>query len=122
MNPFLIYFSVSLVATVVWTFLVLRANGRNRVSLGLAGAWAATLVLAALWQAEAIPWSWGFLQGVLLVWLGAVIFVVMGAVSMWGEKRPLRLPLVCCAVVSVAVNAAAFLHFLWIATVSPAGV
>jgi len=122
MNPFLIYFIVSIVASVVWTFFVLRANQQNRLSLGLAGAWAATLVLAALWQAEAIPWLWNFLQGVLLVWLSALILLVMAAATMWSEKQPLRLPLVSCAVISIVVNVAACLHFLWIATVSPAGV
>jgi hypothetical protein len=122
MNPFLIYFIVSFVASGVWTFVALRAGESNRLSLGLAGAWATTLVLAALWQAEAIPWLWHFVQGVMLVWLSALIFLVMAAAAMWSEKRQLRLPLVFCAVISIVVNVAAGLHFLWIATVSPGGV
>lgn len=122
MNPFLIYFMVSTVASVVWTFFVLRTNQRKRLSPGLAGAWAATLVLAALWQAEAIPWLWHFLQVVLLVWLSALIVLVVAAATMWSEKQPLRLLVVSCAVISIVVNVAAGFHFLWIATVSPAGV
>ncbi len=122
MNPFLIYLIVSIVASAVWTFFVLRANQRNRLSLGLVGAWAATLVLAALWQAEAIPWLWHFLQVVLLIWLSAIIVLVIAAATMWSEKQPLPLLLVSCAVISIVVNVAAGLHFLWIATVSPAGV
>jgi hypothetical protein len=78
--------------------------------------------LAAFWQAEAIPWLWHFLQGVLLVWLSALIVLVMAAATMWSEKQPLRLLLVSCAVISILVNVAAGLHFLWIATVSPGGV
>lgn len=122
MNPFLLYFMVSIVASVMWTFFVQKTNRQSRLSLGLAGAWAATLVLAALWQADAIPWLWSFLQGVLLVWLSAIFLLVMAAATMWSGKQPLRLPLVSCAVISIVVNVAAGLHFLWIATVSPAGV
>jgi len=122
MNPFLIYFIVSIVASVVWTFFALRANQRNRLSLGLAGVWAATLVLATLWQAEAIPWLWHFLQGVLLVWLSAIIVLVIAAAAMWNGKQPLRLVLVSCSVICIVINVAAGLHFLWIATVSSAGV
>ena len=122
MNPFLIYFIVSIVASVMWTFFMLRATQMNRRSLGLAGVWAATLVLAALWQAESVPWLWDFLQGVLLVWLSALILLVIAAATMWNQKQPLRLPLVSCALISIVVNIAAGLHFLWIATVSPAGV
>lgn len=122
MNPFLIYFVVSIVASVVWTFFVLRANQQSLRYLGLAGGWAATLVLAALWQAEAIPWLWNFLQAVLLVWLSALVLLVVAAAITWSEKQPLRLPLVSCAVISIVVNVVAGLHFLWIATVSSAGV
>jgi hypothetical protein len=122
MNPFFIYFIVSIVASIVWTFFALRASQRNRLSFGLAGAWAATLVLAAFWQAEAIPWLWNFLQGVLLVWLSAIVLLVMAAATMWSEKQSLRFPLVSCALISIVVNVAAGLHFLWIATVGPGGV
>ncbi len=122
MNPFLIYLVVSIAASVVWTFFAMRANRRHRQSLGLAGAWAATLVLAAFWQAEAIPWLWTFLQGVLLIWLTALVVLVMAASATWSEKQPLRLLLVSCAVSCIVVNVVAGLHFLWIATVSSGGV
>jgi hypothetical protein len=112
MNAFLIYFSVSFAASVVWTSFVPRAKQGNRLYLGLAGTWAATLVLAALWQPDAVPWLWNFLQGVLLVWLSALTVMVIAAASMWGEKQPLRMLLVSCAVISIAVNVAAGLHFL----------
>jgi predicted neutral ceramidase superfamily lipid hydrolase len=122
MNPYLIYFIVLIVNTFIWTFFVLRHNQQNRLSLGLAGAWVATLVLAAFWQAEAIPWFWSFLQGILLVWLSAIILQVMAAATIWSETPLLYLPPFFCAVIGVIVNLTAFLHFLWIATVSPAGV
>ena len=122
MNPFLIYFIVSIVNSVVWIFFVLRHNQQNRLSLGLAGAWVATLVLAAFWQAEVIPWFWSFHQGILLVGLSAIILQVMAAATIWSETPLLYFPPVFCAVIGVIVNLTAFLHLLWIATVSPGGV
>ncbi len=122
MNPFLIYFIVSIAASLVWTVVGVGASQRNRQSLGLTGAWAATLVLAALWQAKAIPWLWQFLQGVLLVWLSAIIVLAIAAATMWIEKQRRRWLLVACAVTSLVANIAGGLHFLWIATVSAAGV
>ncbi len=122
MNPFLTYFLVAFVAAVVWTFFALRAKRLQQQWLGLAGVWAATLVLASLWQAEAVSWLRDFLQLVLLVWLSAIVFLVIAAAKTWSAKQLLWLPLVSIAVISVVVNAAAGLHFLWVATVSPAGV
>ena len=122
MNPFLIYFIVSIVNSVVWTFFVLRHNEQNRLSLGLAGAWVATLILAAFWQAEFIPWFWSFHQGILLVWLSAIILQVMTAATIWNETPLLYFLPAFCAVIGVIVNLTAFLHLLWIATVSPGGV
>ena len=122
MNPFLAYFIVSFVAAVVWTILLLRANRLDQRSLGLAGAWAATLVLASFWQAAAVPWLWNFLQLVLLVWLIAIILMAIAAATTWSAKQPLRFLIVSCALISFVVNVAAGLHFLWIATVSPGGV
>ena len=122
MNPFLIYFIVSILNSVVWIFFVLRHNQQNRLSRGLAGAWVATLVLAAFWQAEVIPWFWSFHQGILLVWLSAIILQVMAAATIWSETPLLYFPPVFCAVIGVIVNLTAFLHLLWIATVSPGGV
>jgi hypothetical protein len=78
--------------------------------------------LAALWQAEAIPWLGNFLQVVMLVWLSAFIILAMAVAAMWSEKQPLWLLLVSCAVICIVVNIAAVLHFLWIATVSAGGV
>ncbi len=101
---------------------MLAMDKRKRRFVGLIGAWAATLVLAALWQAEAIPWLWVFLHGVLLVWLGAIALVITAVVSIWRVKEPGRRAVLCCAVLSIVVNVAAGLQFLWIATMSPGGV
>jgi len=122
MNPFLAYFIVSFMAAVVWTILLLRANRLDQRSVGLAGAWAATLVLASFWQAAAVPWLWNFLQPVLLVWLIAIILLAIAAATTWSAKQPLRFLIFSCALISFVVNVAAGLHFLWIATVSPGGV
>jgi hypothetical protein len=78
--------------------------------------------LISLWQAEAIPWLWTLVQGVLLIWLSAFIVLVIAAAAMWREQQPLRLLLVSCAVTSIVVNVVAGLHFLWIATVSSGGI
>jgi hypothetical protein len=122
MNPFLPYLIGSFVAACAWTILVLAIDRRKRGFVGLIGAWAATVVLAALWQAKAVPWLWVFLQGLLLVWLGAIAILITAAVSIWRVKEPGRFPLLCCVVLSIVVNAAAGLQFLWLATVSPGGV
>jgi hypothetical protein len=122
MNPFLAYFIVSFVVAVVWTILLLSPKRWDLRSVGLAGAWIATVVLASLWQAAAISWLWNFLQLVLLVWLIAMMLLVIAAGATWGAKQPLRIPIVSCALIGVVVNVAAVLHFLWIATVSPGGV
>jgi hypothetical protein len=122
MNAFLPFLIASFAAACVWTILVLAIPQPKRRFVGLIGAWAATLVLAAIWQAEAVPWLWAFLQGVLLVWFGAVALLITAVVSIWRVKGPCRRPLLCCAVVSIVVNVAAGLQFLWLATVSPGGV
>ncbi len=122
MNPFLAYFVVSFVAALLWTLILLRANPLDRRSVGLPSAWAATLVLASLWQAAAVPWLGNFLQLLLLVWLIAITFLVIVVATTWSPKPPWRLLLFFCALISMVVNVAAGLHFLWIATVSPAGV
>jgi hypothetical protein len=101
---------------------MLAADRGKRRFLGWIGAWAATVVLAALWQAEAVPWLWVFIQGVLLVWLGAIVLLIIAVVSIWPVKEPGRRPLLCCAVLSMVINVAAGLQFLWLATVSPGGV
>ena len=122
MNPFLPFLIASFVAACAWTILVLAIDQRKRRFVGLIGAWAATVVLAALWQAEAVLWLWVFSQGVLLVWLGAIALLITAAVSIWRVKEPGRLPLLCCVVLSIVVDVAAGLQFLWLATVSPGGV
>ena len=122
MNPFLPFLIASFVAACAWTILVLAVGRRNRRFVGLIGAWAATVVLAALWQAEAVPWLWVFLQGVLLVWLVAIALLITAVVSIWRVKEPGRSPLLFCAVLSIGANVAAGLQFLWLATVSPGGV
>jgi hypothetical protein len=90
--------------------------------MGLMGSWAATLVLAALWQAQAFPWLLEILMGILLIWAGAMALLVTGFVSIWRVQAPGRLALLGCAGLSLGVNVAAGLQFLWLATVSSGGV
>ena len=122
MTPFMIYWVISTILAAVWAMLLVKINRQNRRFLGVSGAWIATLVLAALWKAEAVPWLWIFVKGVLFIWLGALILIVIGAIATWRAKQPLRWPLLFCALLSIAVNVAAGIQFLWIATVSPGGV
>jgi hypothetical protein len=122
MNAFLLSFVTSFIAACVWTIMVMRIDQRHRRFAGLLAAWAATAVLGALWQAEAVPWLWGFLKGLVLVWLGAIALLIAAVVANWRVESPGRWPLLCCAVLSIAVNVAAGLQFLWLATVSPGGV
>ena len=122
MNPFFPFVIASFVAACAWTILELAIVQRKRRFAGVIGAWGATIVLAAFWQAEAVPWLWAFLQGVVLVWFGAMALLITAFVSTWRGKEPGRLPLLCCAALSIVVNIAALGQFLWEATVSPGGV
>lgn len=56
------------------------------------------------------------------MWVGAMALLVTAVASLWRVKEPGRVPLLCCAVLSIVVNAAAGLQFLWLATVSAGGV
>ena len=122
MNEFLPYFIASSIAACAWTFFAMMIYRRHRGLLGLVGAWAATLVLASLWRADAVPWVSEFLQGVVFVWLAAIGLLIIAAVLILNAKEPGRGPLLCCAALSILINVAAGLHFLWLATVSPGGV
>ena len=122
MNPFLLLLLTSFIAACAWTILVIRSARHDRRYMGLIGAWIATVVLTALWQAEAVPWLWVFLQGVLLAWLCSIGLLIAATLSIWRFKEPSRRSLLCCAVLSLVVNVAAGVHFLWLATVSPSGV
>jgi Tfp pilus assembly protein PilF len=48
--------------------------------------------------------------------------LIAAVVASWRVESPGRWPLLCCAVLSIAVNMAEGLQFLWLATVSPGGV
>ncbi len=122
MNPFLPFLIASFVAACAWTILVMTNGQRRRGFPGLVGAWAATAVLAALWQAEAVPWLWAFPMGVLLLWFGAVTLLTTAMVTIWRVREPGRRRLLCCGVFSIGVHVAAGMRFLWLATVSPGGV
>jgi hypothetical protein len=122
MNPFLPFLILSLVAACTWTVLVGAFPKRKRRVVGLLGAWAATAVLAALWQSAAVPWLGNLLQAMLLVWLGAIGSVVLAVVAIWQVEEPGRYPLMGCGVLSIVVNVAAGLLFLWEATVGVGGV
>ena len=122
MNPFLPFFIMALIAACAWTILVITIDRRDQRFMGLIGAWTATLVLAAFWQADAVPWLWVVLQGILLVWLGALALLITDLVSIWRNREPCRRFLLWCAIPSIVVNVAAGLQFLWVATVSSGGI
>ena len=122
MNPFFPLWIASFVVASAWTMLAMTNSHRDRRVMGVVGAWAATAVLTALWQAEAVPWLWVFLQGVLLVWLGAMALLITGVVSIWRVNEQGRRSLLCCAILSITVHIAAGFLFLWLAIVSPGGV
>lgn len=122
MNLFLFLFIAALIAAVTWTILVLRSEPQNRRFPGLVGAWTTTLILAAMWQAEAVPWLWVFLKIVLMVWFAAMVFLIVATVSISQVKTSTRTPLLCCAFSSILINVSAGVLFLWHATVSGGGV
>jgi hypothetical protein len=122
MNLFLACLTGSFVAACAWTFFLLPSGRPECGWRGMIGAWVATLVLAALGQAEAMPWISVFLKGVLLVWLGAFALVISAAVSVLRVNQAGRLPHLCCAVTSIVVNMIAGLRFVWLAVVDPGGV
>jgi hypothetical protein len=122
MSSFLPFVITSFGAACTFTIVVLRLGRPRRGFPGLIGAWAATAVLAAVWQAEAIPWLWEFIRALLFVWLGALALLITAVVLIWPVKEPGRRLLLCCAMVSLVVNVVALGLFLWAATVSPGGV
>lgn len=121
MNPFLYYALAAIVTAFVWTLLTLRADQQHRQWLGLAGAWAAALVSLALWPVDNIPWLSDLIQPLFWVWLGAIVLLGMAAAAIWSEK-PRPWAMVSSVIVCTVVNAAAVLHFLWLATVDAGGV
>lgn len=122
MNLFLPFMTASLVAAFAWTIMTFRIDRDDRRLAGLVGAWIATVILAALWQAEAVPWLWVIVKIVILVWLGALALVVTSAVSYRRVKQPAVRAILSCAIFSIAVNVAAGLVLLWQAVASPGGV
>ncbi len=122
MESFFPYFIVSLLTAITWTGLVLVFDRKKRQIVGLLGAWATTLIIGALWQTEALPWLGNFIQLIVLLWLGGIGLVIIASVSDLVAKNPGRVALVCCSVISLMMNLAAGLHFLWIATVGAGGV
>ncbi|MDF1851147.1 MAG: hypothetical protein P1U85_09955 [Verrucomicrobiales bacterium] len=121
MNAFFFFFLIALISAMAWTILLLIFERQNGRWMGLIGAWAAVVVLGAIWQAEAIAWLWIFLKAVLAVWFGAIVFLIVGTVSTTSTK-PVSWPILSCALISTLVNVAAGLYFLWEATVSGGGV
>jgi phosphatidylserine synthase len=122
MNAFSLYALAACIVALVWTLALLGVEREQRRFLGVGGAWLAALVLAALWQAEAVPELWQAIQLVLLAWLVAAGLVLVDAVRLLG-KRPARWRvLTTLALATLAVHVVAGLHFLWLATVSPGGV
>jgi hypothetical protein len=90
--------------------------------MGLLGAWSATVILAALWKSEALPWIVHLIQGVLLLWLGSILSLIVEVVLTWATKEPGWRRTLCCALLCLFIDIAALLNFFWIATVSPGGV
>lgn len=122
MNLILPSFIGSAISASAWTILVLVVDRRKRRLVELVGPWTTSLVLAAYWQADAIPWFWGFTQGVLTIWLGALILLGMAAISFWQGKQPGYQALLCCAALGIIANLSAGMQILWSATVSPGGI
>ena len=116
------YWIVSAILVMVWVFLLIKQQQEHRRFLGFGGACIAMFVLTSFWQAEAVPWLWRFLKAVLLLWQTALIILVFDAFITWRANLPQRVPLTICSLLSIAVNLAAGLHFLWLATVMPSGV
>ncbi|MEZ6058142.1 MAG: hypothetical protein R3C01_15700 [Planctomycetaceae bacterium] len=83
MNPFLLYWIASTILVVAWSLFLTRMPPPRRPFPGPCGAWLATLVLTALWQAEVVPQLWAFLNVVLLVWQIALAFIVIGTIGVW---------------------------------------
>lgn len=121
-NGSLALFVMSFLSVSTWTTVVLALGRHERGFLGLIGGWVATAVLAALWQADAIPWLREFILPVIIVWLGAIALLIHATGLIWTGNEPGRRPLLCCAVASLVINVAAVLLFLWAATVGPGGV
>lgn len=122
MDAFALYALAGAVVALGWTLALLGLERGQRRFQGVGGAWLGTLVLAALWQAEAVPELWQAIQLVLLAWLVAAGLVLVDAVRLLG-KRPARWRvLTALALATLAVHVVAGLHFLWLATVSPGGV
>jgi len=67
-----------------------------------------------LWLPDLLPLA-------LFAWLGGIALLIAAVVSILLGKETGRLPLLCCAILSLGVNIAA-LWFLWEAAVSPGGV
>lgn len=120
MNPFLAYSIVSFVAAVVWTILLLRANRSTirGISRRVGCDPSFGLILAGRGRPLAVEFS----PACTAFWLIAIILLAIAAATTWSAKQPLRFLIVSCALISIVVNVAAGLHFLWIATVSPGGV
>jgi hypothetical protein len=121
MNPFLPFLIGSVVLACAWTILAVGID-RRRQFMGLIGAWVSTAVLAALWQAKAVPWLWIALKAVLVVWMCAIALLITAAVSIRGTRESGRRAFLFCAVASAVVSVASGLWFLWLATVSSGGV
>lgn len=121
-NGSLALFVMSFLSVSTWTSVVLALGRHERGFLGLIGGWVATAVLAALWQADAIPWLREFILPVIIVWLGAIALLIHATGLVWTGNESGRRPLLCCAVASLVINVAAVLLFLWAATVGPGGV
>ena len=122
MNSFLPFLIVLFVAACVWTILEFTLGQWKRRWMGLLGAWTATVILAALWKSEALPWIVNLIQVVLLLWLGSILSLIVAVVLTWATKEPGRRRTLCCALLCLFIDIAALLNFFWIATVSPGGV
>lgn len=110
------------VLSVVWFLLEKRSDRRAWKWGGALSTAVSAVIVAGTWRADSLPWIWMIPQLTMLLWLATFVWMVIGVVSACCVKGGDRWPLLSVALVSLAFNGCSFLVFLWMATVSPAGV
>jgi len=111
-----------LVLAILWFILERRLGRHGWKYRGAVSTAVAALIVAGTWFVDDVPWIWLIPQVTILLWLATLILMMTSVVSAWCIKKNDRWPLVTVGLLSLGCNACSFLVFLWMATVSPAGV